>query len=340
VVTDTTVGQRRKEDVQHVQRKGAASSVKRGLRPIRPCAIGQTSPEGLHRTASREAQDQSMISTRGEHRAEQSQQQQLHLGVGWPQQPAILQSRVFNLEVLPQISSAPFTPSSVLVNTTIASINELISLSVPSSVPEMTATPVSQATLSRTNTSQLFLPSDTADISYLLDTLTSDDLPTSSISPALSSQTANFMAGLQNAIFLGITLSELVTTNYRSPFYRPSSPADSPSSLLAAASSPSFPENLQPTLPQILFPHHAYLDIIPFPQLRARAITLMSANPPLFNPSELKRDIFLRQGLLYLRDGDGEYGGGRTWDMESWKILPWFARKWRMLMTGDDDGGI
>lgn len=162
-----------------------------------------------------------------------------------------------------------------------------------------------------------------------------------SLSPQVPLQRPDILiAALQNAICLGITRHELVTTQYRSPFYRPSTIADDTKALLSAASNPSFPEHLQPTLPQILFPHHAYLDLIPFPVLRARAITLAATRPQLFNWLDLKRDI-LKHGLVYL---DGENNSrsnshfGKSWNMRSWKMEPWFVKKWRMLIVGETIG--
>lgn len=142
---------------------------------------------------------------------------------------------------------------------------------------------------------------------------------------------------LSNARCLGINIDDLFTWNCMSlcsPFYRPSTTTgDDPKALLAAVSSPSIPRNLQPTLPQILFPHHPILDLIPFPGLRACAITLAATSPPLLSPLELKKDI-ISGGLMCW--GTRNNPGGQPWDMRSWEATPWFIKKWRLLLDGRD----
>lgn len=142
---------------------------------------------------------------------------------------------------------------------------------------------------------------------------------------------------LSNARCLGINIDTLFGWNCMSlcsPFYRPTTTTeDDPKALLAAVSSPSIPKNLQPTLPQVLFPHHPILDLIPFPGLRACAITLAATSPPLLSPLELKKDIIFG-GLVCW--GTKKNPGGQPWDMRSWEAAPWFLEKWRLLVDGRD----
>ena len=152
-------------------------------------------------------------------------------------------------------------------------------------------------------------------------------------------QNSMLNAALHNARAIGISLHNLLTSKPSSPFYRPINAADDPTALLAAARRPSFPENLQPTLPQILYPHHAFLDLLPFPVLRARAIALAGRNPQIYDSWDLKKDIMLG-GLLCWRpercsDGVGSGSSGQPWDIGSWEVAPWFLKKWRMLMVED-----
>lgn len=145
-------------------------------------------------------------------------------------------------------------------------------------------------------------------------------------------------AWLRNALSLGIKLADLVTPQYRSPFYRLTSPSDNPGALLAAAYIPSAPSHLQPTLPQILFPHHSYLDLIPIPVLRARTIALAAIFPQLFNPIDVKMDI-IRGGLVCRHDRSKielGNGNGQPWDMRSWEAAPWFVKKWKILIDGEE----
>lgn len=144
------------------------------------------------------------------------------------------------------------------------------------------------------------------------------------------------IAYMHVAILLGITLHDLANSKPSSPFYRQTTADDDPKVLLATAAIPSLPAHLQPTLPQILFPHNPNLDLLPFPVLRARAITLAATTPQLVNPKELKMDI-LRDGLIcwYSRNDD-DNGIGQPWDIHSWEAASWFKKKWRMLFDEED----
>lgn len=144
------------------------------------------------------------------------------------------------------------------------------------------------------------------------------------------------IAYMHVAILLGITLHDLVNSKPSSPFYRQTTAEDDPEVLLAAAAIPSLPAHLQPTLPQILFPHNPNLDLLPFPVLRARAITLAATTPQLVNPKELKMDI-LRDGLICWHSrNDGDNGIGQPWDIHSWEAASWFKKKWCMLFDESD----
>ncbi|KAJ9158187.1 hypothetical protein NKR19_g3519 [Coniochaeta hoffmannii] len=147
-------------------------------------------------------------------------------------------------------------------------------------------------------------------------------------------------AFLNIALSLGFNLSDLTGSNclgssIQSPFYRPTTPGDNPQALLAAARRPSFPANLQPTLSQILIPHHPFLDLIPFPALRDRAIILAAAVPHLFSMAELKNDVYVHGALVCWVGGPG----AQPWDVHSWEAAPWFLRKWR-LVVGSEDGEL
>lgn len=140
-------------------------------------------------------------------------------------------------------------------------------------------------------------------------------------------QTRTLIAYFHNAQCMGMESQDLL--NHRSPFYRPGTTmADDAQALLTVARKPWIPLHLQPTLPQILIPHHPYIDLIPFPGLRSRAITLAATMPQLFNPMELKLDIF-KEGMFYLRQDDWNKP---PWDARSWQVAPWFVTKWKLLL--------
>ena len=89
-------------------------------------------------------------------------------------------------------------------------------------------------------------------------------------------QTGIISAFIHNALALSIAHHELLTNAPLSPFYRPTNTSTSASTLLASLSS-HYPPHLRPTLPQVLFRHHAYLDLLPFPMLRERGIACKSS---------------------------------------------------------------
>lgn len=143
-----------------------------------------------------------------------------------------------------------------------------------------------------------------------------------------------WLAVLHNALCLGFDLAKLAecSTSYISPFYRPITPNDSPRDLVASSLNTSFPIHLQPTMAQILIPHHASLDLIPLPLLRERAIMMTFAMPDIFDLWELKLDIYTRHALVcrrYLDNGDC-----RPWESKSWEAKPWFMKKWSMAIEG------
>ncbi|KAL2392119.1 hypothetical protein ABEF93_002054 [Exophiala dermatitidis] len=152
--------------------------------------------------------------------------------------------------------------------------------------------------------------------------------------------TTIFNAFLTIALRLGFNLRELVDAKNclnaatRSPFYCPTTPQNDPQALLAAAQLPFAPSNLQPTLPQILIPHHPFLDLIPFPAIRASAITLAAAMPNAFSMTELKKDVYVHGALICWVGGRG-IGSSQPWDPRSWEAAPWFLHKWRLLLGGE-----
>lgn len=144
----------------------------------------------------------------------------------------------------------------------------------------------------------------------------------------------------QNANCLGLAPEDFISDNCLSlcsPFYRPASASDDPTALLAAVSRPYTPKFLQPTLSQILFPHHPIFDLIPIPAFRERAIMLATTSPALLNSLELKQDI-LCGGLVCwgTKYGSNHGGKGQPWDLRSWEASPWFLKKWRLLVGGKD----
>lgn len=99
------------------------------------------------------------------------------------------------------------------------------------------------------------------------------------------------------------------------------------------------PRDLQPVDVQITVEHHVYLDVIPFPSFRERALKAIAHDPPLFDEDELCCDICSREGLIVWGSQGNNQGmeACRPWDMRSWEPKPWFLRKYHMLAGGWDD---
>lgn len=133
---------------------------------------------------------------------------------------------------------------------------------------------------------------------------------------------------------------------------------------------------LRPCVAQVVFPHHACIDLLPLPGLREMAVKMPLSDrirqdggggggssgsgsggggggakilPPhtgFDRVQELKRDVYLRQGIRFRGTGElgpgevvghDEYESGRRhcghpWERASWAVAPWFARKWKRLV--------
>ncbi|KAH8888463.1 hypothetical protein GQ53DRAFT_239913 [Thozetella sp. PMI_491] len=145
------------------------------------------------------------------------------------------------------------------------------------------------------------------------------------------SRFTTYTAYFNNALSLYLNIPEILTPECVSRFYRPIGPGDDPKQVMASASDPSIPRHLQPTLPQVLFKHHPWIDLIPFPSLRARLIVMTSTMPHIFSLSEFKQDLYMKEALVCWRTR----GDGQPWDMRSWEAQPWFLAKWKMLVDGE-----
>lgn len=153
------------------------------------------------------------------------------------------------------------------------------------------------------------------------------------------------LACIQNAQSMGFLAQDVIMPRClaQSPFYRRITAADDPKQLLAALTRPSTPVSLKPTLPQLLYPHPAFMDLIPMPVFRARAITLAATRPHLVNMTELKKDMVVEDGLVLWSPTSSSVsshqrdGRGQPWDIRSWEAAPWFLRKWRMLVDGEGE---
>ncbi|KAJ5587879.1 uncharacterized protein N7459_003644 [Penicillium hispanicum] len=96
--------------------------------------------------------------------------------------------------------------------------------------------------------------------------------------------------------------------------------------------------SIRPTPEQLTIPHHPYLDVIPWPSFRARAVVASSMNPPLIDEGDLCLDLFNNGLYCWGSHGVSLHGRGEgtPWDSRSWEAKPWFLRKWSLLTSGSD----
>lgn len=147
-------------------------------------------------------------------------------------------------------------------------------------------------------------------------------------------RTSTLQAYLSNARAIGMLIDELYRDVCPSPFYRPQTNVKQDMGVVLKSFSDKIAPHLRPTSAQVLHPHHPWLDLIPFPTLCERAITLASMNPPLLDAKELKLDVIMNDGLTCWHVS--EKSSAQPWDMRSWEAAPWFLRKYWMLIGGEE----
>lgn len=127
-----------------------------------------------------------------------------------------------------------------------------------------------------------------------------------------------------NAKRIGLRFEDMKYPTCQSPWYSPL-----PAATSSVVALNSVPPDLYPTPAQRRYPHHPFMDVIPFPWLRERAITLASSSPPTYAWFELKADI-LNGGMVCWRSRGRDEG--LPWDRRSWEVMPWFLEKWSWLI--------
>ncbi|UKZ47302.1 hypothetical protein TrVGV298_001520 [Trichoderma virens] len=100
----------------------------------------------------------------------------------------------------------------------------------------------------------------------------------------------------------------------------------------------NIPPSLRPIPSQYTVPHHPYLDSLPFPTFRRRALAALAADPPLLDEDDLCIDLMVRDGLVCW--GSASQNGmdhGTPWDSHSWEGKEWFLRKWKWLLGQESE---
>ena len=96
------------------------------------------------------------------------------------------------------------------------------------------------------------------------------------------------------------------------------------------------PIHLRPVASQFTVSHHPYIDSLPFPTFRRRALAALAADPPLLDEDDLCIDLMLNDGLVCWGSVDNGVDHGTPWDCHSWEAKEWFLQKWWWLVGGQD----
>ncbi|KAL3451361.1 hypothetical protein BJX65DRAFT_303939 [Aspergillus insuetus] len=146
---------------------------------------------------------------------------------------------------------------------------------------------------------------------------------------------AHMSAFVEIAKHIGVLVEEMAVDGAMSPFTptRPSAPWTSPDKLAALK------PDIQPVPEQFMIPHHPYLDLIPFPTFRTRALLALACEDRTFDEADLCFDLIhggLRCNASSAVSLHGR-GDGAPWDARSWEVTPWFYRKWVGLVGDEND---
>ncbi|OIW22421.1 hypothetical protein CONLIGDRAFT_638340 [Coniochaeta ligniaria NRRL 30616] len=137
-----------------------------------------------------------------------------------------------------------------------------------------------------------------------------------------------FAALFANFSCLGFNFSAFLDENSVSPFC--GRPDDDTNDV-------DIPSSLRPLPSQRTISHHPYIDSLPFPSFRRRALAALSTDPPLLDEDDLCIDLMLKDGLVcWGSTGQNGSDHGTPWDSRSWEAKEWFLRKWWWLVGGQD----
>jgi hypothetical protein len=155
--------------------------------------------------------------------------------------------------------------------------------------------------------------------------------------------TAVYAAYLQNMLHLGIMVEDPCMDDLVSLFYTPQAiQSKDPDALVKIVQNnySNVKPDLRPTRAQIMRKHPAYLDVLPFPELRDRLIELLTHDPPLMDEEEFLRDVEAGGVVCWgstAAGGQGPAGCGAPWDARSGEAKTWFLNKWNWLIPDESD---
>lgn len=135
---------------------------------------------------------------------------------------------------------------------------------------------------------------------------------------------------------LAFTPESLLNAETKSPFFRSGIRKETAEEMCSTGFA-NIRLHLRPVVSQLLSDHYAYLDTLPFPRFRERAIGLICSKPPMIDESDFFNDL-LNDGLVCwsLDPTKSELGTAASgpWDLRCWEARPWFLKKWWILIGG------
>jgi hypothetical protein len=155
--------------------------------------------------------------------------------------------------------------------------------------------------------------------------------------------TSVYAAYIQNMCHLGIMVEDPCMDDVVSLFYTPNISKSQDQDALVRIVQNNYSNikpDLRPTKSQIIRKHPAYLDVLPFPELRDRLIELLTADPPLMDEEEFLRDVEAGGVICWgstMAGGQSPVGCGAPWDSRSWEAKMWFLNKWNWLIGEESD---
>ena len=142
-------------------------------------------------------------------------------------------------------------------------------------------------------------------------------------------------ACMANASALGLFFTAENCEDVESPFFRDSI-SESAAKTACMNDFSSLNTDLRPCAAQLMQKHHPWIDVLPFPTLRERAIKLAYCEEPMIDEDDLCND--LNEGRVcwgsVLGGGSSAVGSGVPWDIRSWEAQPWFLKKWWIVIGG------
>ncbi|KAI1349815.1 hypothetical protein F5Y01DRAFT_288172 [Xylaria sp. FL0043] len=143
----------------------------------------------------------------------------------------------------------------------------------------------------------------------------------------------------RNCMAIGITLGMCCLADSVSPFFRRitrNTSADEHFIRSVQGIFQTIKPDLRPWPQQITVGHHPFIDVLPFPSVRANLIGSIG----MIDEDEFFRDslsgLVCWGGTGVSRRNTSGAGTGTPWDVRSWEAKQWFIQKWWFILGGDE----